>query len=367
MNSDRPNRPNLHLDLMLESAELSLEAIQAARTALGATALEAAHEIPRARIRDAARALGRAAAQLENLASPPEPLPEPYDEEVMFRKIVPPQIKRPNGNIRALDLIEITIEDDTTVVVHGRRIPLARRKLFIFNRLVTSHKILTREFFGKLFDRSQCKSTSSERRAIYKEINELRVLLGLDLIQSITIGKPGQGYALSQAVYFTDIREPRTVIPAVPPLVPEEVPIFDPLPPQVHMHITEPAQLIEQRIKPAVGPFPEEKPTSFMYREDIVVVKNVQRTERPVDRRPWRPVEQIAGRIGLPIDVVGKFIDRNRFRFGAEFLAPKRKAVGGGRQIEVFSPQFVEWAVASLERAKANAAKKAQSASENGQ
>jgi hypothetical protein len=352
MSSENQEPANLHIDLMLESAELSLQAIQEVRAAIGTTALEAVHEMDRARVRDAARALGRAAAALVDMASPPEPQHGQYDEEIMFEKIVPPQIRRPGPLISASDLIEIVFEDDTTLSIQGRRIPLDRRKLFIFNQLTTHHKVRTRDFAGRLFKHGEYnKRGDSERRAIYNEIVKLRDLLGLEVIKPYGVGSAA-GSQLSQAVYFTDIRGPDAATPPALEPLPESERKRDPEPPEVPAREpkTRPPALTNV-VKPEIEE--EESPRV------AIGLKNVLRTERSADTRPWRPAEHIAERVKLPLEIVGRFIERNHSRLGGEFLASKRESIGG-RYVEVFSPQFIDWAIASLERAKAREAERVQ-------
>lgn len=389
---------------LAEGVELAAERLRAMQDTLGGLAVWAAYN-QGDRLRDIAEDLERLARdarsaerELNCAAAEYHASLTPNFGEIRYNRLCNlAAIKRPKEGMGRRTK-EIVIVDDTTIKSDRGIIVLLADEIAVLNK-ATKHRRwhlsaqALREDVPKA-DGGRRSMQQSEFRSVYSGLAaKLEFIAGESLFMRTGSGS-GMVYVLSTAIQFVDeratqlpqaevitenaeedVREEGVVVvttsevsvaeeEVMPPA--EQVPDDGDGPTAAPEEAEEPPEIPDKPVtapededvgtSPEVSDEPDASPPTAAPPEDPQPdIPKPEVTRSVIDT--WRSVNEMAQATGLPDGIIAIFIDRNKHRLGRDFKSPQMRprphpTARGNILVQCYSPQFCNWAIASLEDAK---------------
>lgn len=294
-------------------------------------------------------------------------------------------VKRPQDGMRKRTR-EIVIVDDATIKANRGVITLQPDEIALLNKIVKHREWHLPAFALRqsvpMADGGQRLLPQSEFRVVYSGLaTKIESITGESLLMRAGSGR-SICYVLSMTIQFVDERTTQTseeemivdeaektdweedvvivttnevtdfsdvVLEAVETLAEDVQDSYD-APPEL---VIAPVELIElpktpdaPSVPPPVVQPPKGRKFGTLKPEVITKVLDT-----------WHSAAEIARATGLPSDIIAIFIDRNKHRLGRDFKSPQMRprphpTARGDIMVQCYSPDFSDWAIASLEAAK---------------
>lgn len=364
MSSDR-QPTEAALDVHIEEAEKVIAGLRELKQRLGATAMDRLDAIARYELKLAADGFKRAAKGVQHIADAAKRRPElkPPPDAELYVRLLGPEFRE--GSWVSLDREPtiVSIQSDNTLEIEDRIIKLEPLQVYIFNRLLTNRYGLPTSFFAEKF-RLADESQKQAHSRTHSMLKGFVWLLGEDIVsQSHIKHRP---FSFGGYVDFIDKREGSVVADTEAEVsevstvteTNDDEPRQAPADPPVKVKKTVPAP---PKPQPVTRPVAQQNGVTAPQPHGALgplVLQAAAGEAAALLRAGWRDAHDIAAALAIEVDIVRAFVERHRAKFGDVFpqtmqLRRPSWEMYTTRTTEHFPPAFAAWAIASIQRAKA--------------